>query len=322
MTRAALAFVLAVGFAAPAVADVTITQTTSGKGLGMSGTTTGTTYIKGAKMRTDLVTGDTTRSTVFDLDAQKMYSFDSKKKEADVYDLGVLQAEMAKGTDVANMKATITPNGQTKSIGGKTATGYDMAISVPAALGGAKEMSITVNLTGPVWIVKGGPGSADWVTFYKQAATKGFLFGDPRAAKASPGQARAMVEMYRQMAELGGIAYGTQTEIKIDGSGPMAAIMAKMGGVTASSSVTEVSAGQVDPYAADDGSSPGSPEGSAHRIHECSLCGAFSAAFLNDAARAPSPCDAAAVRAATAAPSVCEATSRLPSIRGPPPRSS
>ncbi len=35
------------------------------------------------------------------------------------------------------MKATITPNGQTKSIDGKTATGYDMAISVPATIGGA-----------------------------------------------------------------------------------------------------------------------------------------------------------------------------------------
>ncbi|MBP7777430.1 MAG: hypothetical protein KA371_09900 [Acidobacteria bacterium] len=243
MTRAALALILAFGLASPAAADVTIKQTTSGKGLGMSGTTSGTTYIKGAKMRTDLVTGDTTRSTVFDLDAQKMYSFDSKKKEADVYDLTALQAEMAKGTDLANIKATITPTGQTKSIGGKTATGYDMAISVPATIGGAGEMSMTVNLTGPVWIVKGGPGSADWVNFYKQAATKGFLFGDPRAAKASPGQAKAMVEMYRQMAELGGIAYETQTDIKIEGSGPMAAIMAKMGGVSSSSTVTAVSDG-------------------------------------------------------------------------------
>ncbi len=88
MRHAVIAAVLALGFAAPGAADVTIKQTTSGKGLGMSGTTTGTTFIKGAKMRTDLVTGDTTRSTVFDLDAQKMYSFDSKKKEADVYDLG------------------------------------------------------------------------------------------------------------------------------------------------------------------------------------------------------------------------------------------
>lgn len=112
MTRAALASILVLSLVVPATADVTITQSTTGKGMGLSGTTTGTTYIRDAKMRTDLVTGDTTRSTVFDLDTQKMYSFDSKKQEADVYDLRVLQADMTKGTDVAAMKATTTPNGK------------------------------------------------------------------------------------------------------------------------------------------------------------------------------------------------------------------
>ena len=58
------------------------------------------------------MTGDTTRSTIFDLDAQKMYTFDSKKKEADVYDLGALQTDMAKSHRRRRaMKAAITPNG-------------------------------------------------------------------------------------------------------------------------------------------------------------------------------------------------------------------
>ena len=35
-------------------------------------------------MRTDTVMGDTTRTMIFDIDAQRMYRFDSKKKEADV----------------------------------------------------------------------------------------------------------------------------------------------------------------------------------------------------------------------------------------------
>jgi hypothetical protein len=243
MTRTTLAAVLILRLAAPAAADVTIKQSTSGKGLGMSGTTTGTTFIKGAKMRTDLVTGDTTRSTVFDLDAQKMYSFDSKKKEADVYDLATLQADMAKSMDASAMKASITPNGQTKTVGGQSAAGYDMAISVPTTMGGNADMAMTVNLTGPVWIVKNAPGSADWANFYKQAASKGFIFGDPRAVKGSPGQARAMVEMYRKMAEIGGIAYETETSIKLDGSGPMAGLMAKMGGVSMTTTVTDVTAG-------------------------------------------------------------------------------
>ena len=84
---------------------------------------------------------------------------------------------------------------------------------------------------------------ADWANFYRQAATKGFIFGDPRAVKGSPGQAQAMVEMYRKMAEIGGIAYETETSVKLDGSGPMAGLMAKMGGVTTTTTVTDVNAG-------------------------------------------------------------------------------
>ena len=44
--------------------------------------------------------GDKIQSTIFDLDAQKMYMFDSKKKEADVWDMAAFGAEMAKNVDV------------------------------------------------------------------------------------------------------------------------------------------------------------------------------------------------------------------------------
>ena len=242
MSRAVLAIVLALGLAAPVGADVTIKQTTAGKGLGMSGSSATSQQIKGSKMRTDVVMGDTTRTSIFDLDTQKMYAFDSKKKEADVWNMAAIAAEVTQNTDPSAMKATITSNGKTKEILGKTAAGYDMSIAMPAKMGGG-EMTMTVSLTGPVWIVKGAPGSADWVNFYTQAAEKGWIFTDPRAAKGSPGQAKSMTEMYRKMAEIGGIAYESEINIKLEGSGPMAGLMAKMGGMQSTSTVTEVSAG-------------------------------------------------------------------------------
>ena len=70
MKSVCIATLLALGLAGAAFADVTIKQTTTGKGMGMSGTTTGTTYIKGNKMRTDTVQGDKTLSMVFDIDAR------------------------------------------------------------------------------------------------------------------------------------------------------------------------------------------------------------------------------------------------------------
>jgi hypothetical protein len=224
--------VLALIVAAPSFADVTITQTMNGKALGFSGETSGTAYIKGNKMRSDAVVGNRTQTTIFDLDAQKMYVFDSKKKEADVWDMTAFAAELGKSVDMAGAKTSFTPNGQTKQIAGLAATGYDIEVSTQAAMAGAPGMMMGITLTGPVWIVKDAPGAAEYAAFYSAAVEKGWIFSDPRAATAQPGQAKAMAEMYRQFAQAGGIAYETDVQVKMSGSGPMAAMMARMGGAS------------------------------------------------------------------------------------------
>jgi hypothetical protein len=236
----ACGIILAWGLALPAHADVTIKQTTGGKGLGISGTAPGSTFIKGNRMRTDVVVGDKTQTTIFDLDAQKMYVFDSKKKEADVWDMGQFAAELSKSVDVSSTKASLKPNGQTKQIGGRAAAGYDMEVSMRSALGGSKDLNMTVTMQGPMWIVKGAPGSADYNRFFKAAVEKGWIFSDPRAAKAQPGQAKAMAEMYNQLAEIGGIAYETDLHIKMGGEGPMAGLLARMGNLNMTTVVDSV----------------------------------------------------------------------------------
>ncbi len=245
MKRAIFVVVLSAALAAPAAADVTLKQSTTGKGLGMSGKMSGTTYIRGLKMRTDSVLGDTTRSMIFDLDAQKLYMFDSKKKEADVWDMAAFSGEMSKAVDPSDVKASLKPNGQTKSISGKTADGYDMEISMPTAPGGNKDMKMNVTLQGPMWVVKDAPGSTEYLAFYKAAAEKGWIFSDPRAAKASYGQARSLTEMYRQLAATGGVPYEMTFDIKLSGEGPMAGLMARMGGVSSSTTVESVETGAV-----------------------------------------------------------------------------
>ena len=236
-----LAVFLSFAPAATASADVTIKMTTGGKGMGMSGTTSGITHIKGNKMRSDLQIGGKTQSTIFDLDAQKMYIFESGKKEADVWDMTDFAKQIGTNVDVENVKASIKPNGQTKAFGSLTATGYDMEITVPASLGGNKDMAITVNLSGPVWIVKNAPGAAEYNGFYKTAVEKGWIFGDPRAAKGSPGQAKAMAEMYRQFAEIGGIAYESNIEVKMSGGGgPLGGMLSRFGNVSTQTRVEDV----------------------------------------------------------------------------------
>jgi hypothetical protein len=243
MKRVVLTTVFTLAAAAPTFADVTLKQTTAGKGMGMSGNMSGTTYIKGNKMRTDMVMGDKTQTTIFDIDAQKMYSFDSRKKEADVFDMGAVAADIAKSVDVSNPKASLKPNGQKKEISGKSASGYDMEVTMDSAMGGNKEMMMTVTLSGPVWIVPNAPGAADYARFYKAAVEKGWIFSDPRAAKAQPGQAKATAEMYNQIAAIGGIPYETDIQIKMGGGGPMGAMLAKLGNVTMTTTINAVEVG-------------------------------------------------------------------------------
>ena len=247
MTRMLLAPIVVVAFASQATADVTLKQTVNGKGLGFSGQSTGTTYIKGHKMRSDMLLGDKTQTTVFDLDAQKMFIFDSKKKEADVWDMAAFAAELSKSVDTANMKASLKANGQSKTIAGQKAAGYDLDLSMPATMPGSKEMSMTVTMTGPVWIVRNAPGTADYMRFYKTAAEKGWVLSDPRAAKGSPGPARAMTEMYKQLAEAGGIAYETDTQIKMSAASsagnPLGGLLARMGNVSSASTIQSVETG-------------------------------------------------------------------------------
>ena len=248
MKRVCLALLASLVLATPSYADVTIKMSVTGSGMGQKGKSSGTTYIKGSKMRSEILIGDRTQVTIFDLDAQKMFVFDTRKKEADVWDMAEFSKVVLASVDAEQMKASIKPNGQTKQFGSLTGNGYDMEISVPAAMGGSKDMMMTINLTGPVWIVKGAPGTADYNNFYKAAVEKGWIFGDPRAAKAQPGQAKAMAEMYRQFAELGGLAYESNIQIKMGASGGgtsgiMSGMLARMGNLSSQTVVDDVQTG-------------------------------------------------------------------------------
>lgn len=240
MTRLILVALFAVSFATPSWADVTVKSTVSGKGMGMSSNMSTTTYIKGNKMRTDSISGDTTRTMIFDVDNQRLYSFDSKKKEADAWDMEAFGASLSSAVDTSEMKASVKANGQTKTVAGKSAAGYDMLITMPTTIGGKTGMKLTLNLTGPMWVVKGAPGTAEYLNFYKGAVEKGWIFSDPRGAKGSPGQAKAMAEMYRELAGTGGIPYEMEMSIKMEGDGPMAGMMAKMGNISSTSTVESV----------------------------------------------------------------------------------
>jgi hypothetical protein len=240
MRRSLLPAVLALAAFAPAHADLTIKATATGKGLGMSGTTSNVTYIKGLKMRSEAVSSKSNAVTIFDVDAQKMYILNDKKQEADVWDMAAFTQEISKSIPAEGVEASITPNGQTKTINGQLAEGFDVKIVVPATIGGPGGLPVTMLLSGVSWIARGVPGAAEYAAFYSGAAEKGWIFSDPRAAQGAPGQAKAMAQMYAEFAKIGGIPYETEMNIKAQGEGMMGAMMARMGNVSTTTTTDSV----------------------------------------------------------------------------------
>ena len=223
--------------ASPAVADVTVTSQLAGK----AGETQSVTYIKGLKMRTDSTMMGTPSSTIIDIEGQKFISINHKKKEVIVHDMAQFREDLNKSMKTGAVQASLKPNGQKKDFAGRACTGYDMSTVVPMAMGGPGGPELTITMAGPVFIAKGAPGSADYARFHNAAAEKGFVMSDPRAAKGNP-SAQGMTQLYKAIADTGGIPYYMEIGVKVEGGGPMGGMMNKvMGGAAFTQTVTAIS---------------------------------------------------------------------------------
>ena len=232
------ALVICTFAAPPAFADVTLKQKSSGKGpIGGANEGETTTYIKGLKFRSDQTAGGKQITMLMDARGSVMTTLNHEKKEADVYDMTKLAESISEQISISDVKTSVTPTAQTRQIAGTTCTIHDIATTVPIKIA---NMPMTMSMSGPYCLAKNGTGHADFMKFYKAAAEKGFIFSDPRAAKAAGGQARGMTEMYRKMAELG-VPMAMDVTMKMQGEGPMAAIMAKMGNNTLSNEAISLS---------------------------------------------------------------------------------
>jgi hypothetical protein len=235
--------VLALGVLAcawSAQADVTMVSQMKGKMMGMSPEGETITYIKGTKMRTDQTMGRDKTSTIMDVETGRMVTINHGKKEAEVWNMADLSASLQKsGMEVGAADVKIAPTGKSKEVAGYAAQEYEISVSVDAGVPDAP-IKMTMTISGPSYLSTTAPGAQDYAHFYQTAAEKGFFFGDPRAAKAQPGRARGMMQMYRDMATKGIPLESVQT-IKMSGSGPMAAIMSKMGGGEMQTTVTRIS---------------------------------------------------------------------------------
>lgn len=245
MRRIIFATVLTLAVAVPLRADVTILQTTTGKGgpFGLDGQST--TYLKGSKMRTEQMVRGKRVVTIVDLDAQRFITLNDDKREAEVTEMAAISQSM-QAFRAEDVRARVTPTGNKKEILGYDAAEHEFMVSVPFQLPeGGNDMQMSIVMEGPVWLSKEAPGTSDYRAFYLTAAEKGFVFTDPRAAKASPGQAKGFLELYRKVADAG-VPLVMTLQMKFQGGGPMAGMMGRMGGMNLTTTVTQITEGPLD----------------------------------------------------------------------------
>lgn len=228
----------------PVRADVTITSTQTGKMAGGDGIEV-VQRVKGGKMRSDMTRNGDKTSIIFDVDAGKMITVDHKKKEAIELPVSQVTESVEKVGD-ADVESTLTPTSETKQVAGYACTVYQSDVKVKFSPGGGEGgMQMRVLLNGPVCLSKTAPGMKDMAQFYTNAVEKGWIFTDPRAAKAQPGPAKAFQKMYKAWADAG-VPLSSETTMKFDGAGMLTGMMNKMLGGPMTQTVTKIDTAAID----------------------------------------------------------------------------
>jgi Domain of unknown function (DUF4412) len=238
-------------------ADVTVVSTTTIEGgmAAMGGanmTPTMTSRVKGMKMRMDMEMGPNINlSSITDLTAKQVILLRHDEKTATI----VTTAAPAEKPPVnATLNATVTPTGKTQVIDGIKCDEYAFTTSMnmgdltgpqmpPEAAAMMKDLK--VNMVGSLWVAKEVPGAAEYIAFTKAASTSDMAAAAAGAAGLNiPG----LDKMMKAMSNVDGMAYLTEMNMTIEGTGQMADMMKQMGAMKITTRVTSVKS---DPVADD-----------------------------------------------------------------------
>jgi hypothetical protein len=231
MKRLCLALIVLAIAAAPACADVTVTMTMSINVGPIATTSQVASLLKGAKVRSDAKLAGQDVSILFDSASKQVLMLNHVTKEVTVFDPQQAMAGMT--MTFGEVKASVKPSGQTKEILGRVCQGFTVDLVMPMTMNGE---TLTMKMTGPVWLAKEGPGVAEYKSAQKVLADAGHSmlpFGQ------GP-QAKAMAEVAKVL-EDAGIAMEQEINVTVEGTGQVAQMMAQMGNMTIKWTVTAIS---------------------------------------------------------------------------------
>jgi hypothetical protein len=230
--------VLILMFAAPVglTADVVMTETTHAKIGGKTVDGVRTTYIKGPRMRLEVVQANDAQTTLYDVPAGVTIALDAKKKRAELRDISARNAELERRYPRSRVVVTLTPTGATKQLAGVSCDEHAFSIRVPMT----KDGSLVLVMTGSAWAAKDVPGADDYSAFAAAAIEKEVVLGPASNNLILLAVTRAQTELYRALGKLRGIPYVIDMTLKVDGHGLIAGMVNKVVSGTRTSTVTKV----------------------------------------------------------------------------------
>lgn len=219
-----------------ASADLGMTMTMTMNAGGMAMSSEMQTRIKASKMRADVKMMQQDMSILFDAGSKQVLMINHAAKEISSPDPAAIAGNLpiAFGDAAVSMKAT----GETKELLGRTCQGYAIEMTVPMTVNAE---TITMRMTGTMWISDKGPGVEEYKALSRAAAESGFS----TSFMAQGPTMKGMVEMQKTMAEAG-IPMSQEFQMSLEGTGQAAAMMAQMGNMVMTTKVTSLS---TDPIA-------------------------------------------------------------------------
>jgi len=186
--------VLALACAVAAHADFSYTQTRKG---GPAGADTATRhYFKGQKMKTE----GPVASTIVDLDAQTITSLNHGAKTYTVTKFSDISRTMSAAK--VDAKVDVRQTGQKKSINGYNANEVLMTVAMDSSPAARSGMTMTMEMS--LWLSSDVPGAQELRGFYQRNMDR-LPWAAMTAGSGNPGLQKAMADMQKQVAQLGGV---------------------------------------------------------------------------------------------------------------------
>lgn len=236
--RLALVVALLLGQPAALWADVVIVESTTAKAGNRNVEGVRTTSIKGTRMRIDLVQGDQTSATLYDLPGAAIVELDARKKRALIRDIAARSAQLEKAYPRPRTSTTVSPTGGARTISGSPCEEFAFVVRVPMTKSG----ETVLTLTGSAWIAGAAPGADDYQAFAQAANAGDVVIGYASDNVILLAITRGQTELYRALSALPGIPYVVDMTIGVDGKGMLAGMVRKVTSGSRTSTVTSAAA--------------------------------------------------------------------------------